>query len=182
MTALAGVDLDGRRAGRADALGVIGGLLVALDHRQRQTSMQALDGVHQQRGLAGAGTGHQVQREDAVLLEVRAVLRGIIVVLCQDVALDLHHARLGHARRMAAGGTEAEVQQAVGMVMLVMMVMGMHMAIDLAVLADMLVFVGAMPLDMDLTRSATACSTHKLLLYSTSNSLTRISVPPVACT
>jgi hypothetical protein len=36
VAALAGVDLDRRRAGGADAVGVVRGLLVAFDHRQRQ--------------------------------------------------------------------------------------------------------------------------------------------------
>ena len=66
MTALAGVDLDRRRAGRADAVGVVGCLLVALDDMDSQPITQHLDGLHQQRGLAGSGAGDEVQRQNAV--------------------------------------------------------------------------------------------------------------------
>jgi hypothetical protein len=41
VATLAGVDLDGRRAGGADAVGVVRGLLVALDHGQRQLGAAA---------------------------------------------------------------------------------------------------------------------------------------------
>jgi len=60
MTALAGVDLQRRYAGGADALGVAGGLLVALNHRDVEVIFQPDDGFGQQRGLAGTGTGHQI--------------------------------------------------------------------------------------------------------------------------
>ncbi len=55
MAALAGVDLDRGRAGRADALGVHRGLLIAFDDGDRQLALQALDGFDEQRGLARAG-------------------------------------------------------------------------------------------------------------------------------
>jgi hypothetical protein len=76
VAALAGVDLDGRRAGGADAVGVVRGLLVALDDTDRQArraDLERLDGGAQQRGLARAGTGDQVVGDDAVAGEVRPV-------------------------------------------------------------------------------------------------------------
>jgi hypothetical protein len=73
VAALAGVDLDGRRAGGADALGVVAGLLVAFDHRHRALPLSISMVLHQQRGLARAGAGHQVQREDAALGQSLAV-------------------------------------------------------------------------------------------------------------
>jgi len=42
MAALAGVDLHGGHAGSADALGVVGGLLVAFDHRHGQGRLQVV--------------------------------------------------------------------------------------------------------------------------------------------
>jgi hypothetical protein len=71
VAALAGVDLQRRRAGGADAVGVDAGLLVAFDHRHRQPAGEQLDGAHQQRGLARAGAGDEVQREDAALRQSR---------------------------------------------------------------------------------------------------------------
>jgi hypothetical protein len=72
MTALARVDLHCFGAGGPDALGVVAGLLVALDHADRQPPAQRLDCPGQQRGLARAGTGDQIQRKDAVCGEVPA--------------------------------------------------------------------------------------------------------------
>ena len=41
MAALAGVDLDRGRAGRANALGIHGSLLIALDHRDGNIALAA---------------------------------------------------------------------------------------------------------------------------------------------
>ena len=43
MAALSRIDLDGWRAGGADALRVIGGLLVAFDHGDRKPVLERLD-------------------------------------------------------------------------------------------------------------------------------------------
>ena len=51
VAALAGIDLRGRHAGGADALGVVGGLLVAFDDIDRHRALQQLDGLAEQRGL-----------------------------------------------------------------------------------------------------------------------------------
>jgi hypothetical protein len=93
---------------------------------------------------------------------------------------------------MAARSTQAEMQRTVlmGMRMIVRMVMTMivrvwvimHMAENLAVGTDMFVLLMVLSFDMNFARSASACRTHDESSYSTSNSLTRISVPPVACT
>ena len=63
---------------------------------------QHLDGAHQQRGLARAGAGHQVERENAAVGEPGAVALREAVVLGQDVALDLDHARCAAGARSAA--------------------------------------------------------------------------------
>ena len=51
MAPFAGVDLNRRRPGRADALGVHGGLLIALDHGKWQLAFQLGDRIGKQRGL-----------------------------------------------------------------------------------------------------------------------------------
>ena len=56
VTALAGIDLQRRGAGRTDAVGVIGGLLVALDDGDRMSGFQCLDRAAEQGRLAGART------------------------------------------------------------------------------------------------------------------------------
>jgi hypothetical protein len=113
MTALAGVDLQRRSAGGADALGVEAGLLVALDDAHRHRLGQGLqrgDRAHQQAGLAGAGAGHQVEGQNAPLGEPAAVVGGEAIVFGEDVLLDLHHLGLAHARRVGARRAMAEVQ------------------------------------------------------------------------
>src|SRR5690606_27529285 len=66
--------------------------------------------AHEQRGLARAGAGHQVEREDAARSQPGAVFRGAGVVLAEDVALDPDHLRLGQSRSMGVRRSGAEVQ------------------------------------------------------------------------
>ena len=99
MTGLAGVDLKCRRPGCPYALGVACGLLVALDDFYRPCAPQVLDGPHQQRGLARARAGHEVQRLHAARRELGAIRRRIAVVLLENVAFELHDpAAAGRAR------------------------------------------------------------------------------------
>jgi len=79
-------------AGGADTRGIVVGLLVALDNGEQLCSIQSSNGFHQQGGFAGAGTGDQIERKNSVPGKVAAVLIGIVVVLGENVALDLHHA------------------------------------------------------------------------------------------
>lgn len=118
VAALAGVDLHRRRTGRANALGVVLGLLVAFDDRRRHAPAERLQGLHQQGRLAGAGAGEKVDGEDAVVAKAGAVARGIGVVLGEDAVLQLHHALLA-----GAGGIVVRVVVSVGMVMAPMVVM-----------------------------------------------------------
>jgi hypothetical protein len=97
--------------GGADAVGVVGGLLVALDHGERLVA-QHLDGLDQKRRLAGAGGGHEVQRQHLPTPEKRPVLSGVAVVLRHDVGLDLDQALLAHAGHMDTGGAGAEMHVA----------------------------------------------------------------------
>jgi len=119
VATLAGVDLDRGGAGGADAVGVEAGLLVALDHRDVQAGrvlFQRFDGRAEQRGLARAGAGDQVERGHAVRFEVRPVLLRHAVIGAQDVGLQLDGARLAHARHRHAGRAGAEVQIAIARV------------------------------------------------------------------
>ena len=100
VTAGAGVDLDHRAAGAADPLGVERGLLVALDDRDRAPRRQVADGALQQRGLAGAGRAHQVEREDPRSASQARLSRGERVVLGQHVLLEHDRSRAGVRVRM----------------------------------------------------------------------------------
>ena len=177
MAALAGVDLDRGRAGGADAVGVEAGLLVALDHGHVQAGLarlERLDGGAQQRGLARAGAGDEVERGHTVRLEVRAVLLRHAVVGAQDVGLQLDGALLAHAGHRHAGRAGTEVQVAVGRV---------HR--DHAGLAARVLL--HMPGMGRAVVTASAHDTHdrspSTLLQSslTRISITRNSMPPVGC-
>jgi hypothetical protein len=135
-------------AGGADALGVVGGLLVAFDDADGQLVLEQFDGLAEQRGLAGTGAGNEVQREDAALVEPLAVGRGIGVVLGQDVLLDLHHARLAHAGHVGAGRAGAVVEIAGDAVFVMVMLFAMRVGVlafvrvGVAVLAAVAVVMG----------------------------------------
>ncbi len=120
VAAPAGVDLHGGSAGRADAIGVERGLLVALDHRNRNAAFERLDRAHEERRLAGARTRDEVEREDAAVAQRSPVRRRECIVLRKDVLLDLHDARRREAGRMRcaepAGGAEAMVVRAAAVV------------------------------------------------------------------
>ena len=135
VTALAGVDLQSRDAGGADAVGVMAGLLIALDHRQGVLVLEVLDAAGQQAGLAGAGAGDQVQGQDAPGLEPGAIGAGVLVVLAEDVLFDLHHAALAKARGVSVGGTQA-----------VMMVAGVPMEVWVLIRAQ----IGLVPMGVSM--------------------------------
>jgi hypothetical protein len=123
-----------------------------------------LDGLAQQRGLARAGAGHQIQRKNAALGQALAVLRGIGVVLGQDVLLDLHHAPRTHPRRVGVGRRIAVfvgVRVFVAMIALVGMAVTVPRAVGMHVL---MLVVGVFAVDLDLTGTAAACRAHSLLL------------------
>jgi hypothetical protein len=71
---------------------------------------QRFDGGAQQRGLARAGAGHQVQRRHAVRRKVRRLLRGDTRLLAQDVGFELDGTRLAHAGHRDPRRARAEVQ------------------------------------------------------------------------
>ena len=59
-----GVNLDSRHTGLADAIGVVAGLLVALDDPQRHFRTKRLERLYEQRGFSCSWARHQVQAED----------------------------------------------------------------------------------------------------------------------
>jgi hypothetical protein len=88
MAAGPGVHLHHRGAGGADALGVVGGRLIALDHRQR-SGLERADGALEEAGLAAARRAHQVERHHAVSIQPGGVVAGERVILRQHARLEL---------------------------------------------------------------------------------------------
>ena len=130
VAALAGVDLYRRNASGADPLGVVRGLLIALDHRNWLLALQIGNGLDQQRGLAGARTRDEIQREHPCLREARAVDIGQIIVLAENIALDLDDAFLAQASDMHTGKAAATMDRlAGGVVGMRMVVIGVVMMI-----------------------------------------------------
>jgi hypothetical protein len=186
VAALAGIDLQRGDTGGANPLGVVGGLLVALDDADRHLPLQRFDGPDQQRGLARTGTRHEVERKDAPLVEPPAVGRGIGIVLGENVLLDLHHARLAHAGRMDASRAGAVIEIAGDAVLVVTMFVPVRMGMRAAMLVrvarrravvmnmDMLMrLVARFARDLRFSCSATANRTHRV----TSRSPTRSRSP-----
>ena len=88
MAAGAGVDLHDRRTGGADALAVVRGRLIALQHIERQLAAQIADRAFEQRGLAGAGGADQVERQDLAAEKPAAVLLRQRIVLGEDARFE----------------------------------------------------------------------------------------------
>jgi hypothetical protein len=145
VAALAGIDLQGGDTGCPDALGIVRGLLITLDHAYRQLAFEQLYGFDQQRRLAGTGAGNQIEGKNAPLVKSLTIRCGVGVVLGQDVLLDLHHPRLAQARHMRPGRAGAVVEIAgdamfvvtvfvsVGMAMLMLATMDMRMGVFTAI-------------------------------------------------
>ncbi len=93
VATFAGVDLHRRNAGGADAFGVASGLLVTADHHDGKGVAQGLSGLNQQRGLAGAGAGDQIQHQHAAIREQPAVAGGELGVFRQNVLFQADPAR-----------------------------------------------------------------------------------------
>jgi len=85
MAPFAGIDLHRRRSGSANPLGIVGGLLIAADDRDRKFSAERLHGLTQQGGFARSGAGHQIQREHPASSEQLPVFPSKSGVLCQNV-------------------------------------------------------------------------------------------------
>ena len=100
MAAFAGVDLNRRGAGGADARGVVHRLLIAFNHRAGGFLFQPQQGFRQQGGFAGAGAGDQIQHQLVFRGEARAVAGGQTVVFIQHVDFHFQHPPLALARRM----------------------------------------------------------------------------------
>jgi len=115
VTALAGVDLHRRHPGFPDPLGIQLGLLIAFDHQQgklRLGALQAAQGFAQQRGLAGAGTGNQVERKNPVILEALAVAQRNLLVRPKNIFLQTDGTRDAKPRHRHSRGVCAKVERA----------------------------------------------------------------------
>ena len=139
VAAFAGVDLQRWHTGGADALGVVGSLLITFDDLDGDRVLEQFDGLDEQARLARTRAGNEIERKHAVLVEPGAVLRSVAVVLAQDVAFDLHHARLAHAGDVGTRRAGAEIE----VVVVVMVIVAMRMTVVVGVLAvmDMLMHV-----------------------------------------
>jgi len=101
MTGGARRNLHGRYAASTDARRVILGLQVALDDRDPVALGQRVDGGFKQRGLSRPRRGHQIDDQDTVLIEVRAIMRGETVVRAAQIAQHLDDERRT-SRRLTA--------------------------------------------------------------------------------
>lgn len=93
MTGPLGVDLQGLDPLLGDPFGIKTALDVALDDPDTNTFLQTFDGLFQEAGLSGAGTGHEIDDEQTISIEDFPVLLGHSFVDFQDVP---NYRDLGH--------------------------------------------------------------------------------------
>ncbi len=91
VTARAGVDLLDRYAGCGDAVSVVRGLLVSLEHAEAQT-VEIGQGPLQNRGFAGAGRADQIEHEQLVRCKGGPVAGCQTLILGQQVFFDTNSA------------------------------------------------------------------------------------------
>lgn len=142
--------------------------------------LQLGHGANQKRGFSGAGARDQVEDEQVVGAEARAVVGGKPIVLAENVTLDLDDAVAAHAGDLLACRVGAAIDQSaiagrviMMMVMVVAVPMMMRMIVPMGMIMGMImgVFCGRFGI------AATAYRAHQ----STSSSLTRMSSPSVTC-
>ncbi|WP_414646004.1 MULTISPECIES: hypothetical protein [Bradyrhizobium] len=80
--------MNNRRASRANAFGIIRGLLVAFDDADRASALELGHGADEQRRFACTGTGHKIKRQQVIGHEERAIIRRYPIVLAKYVASD----------------------------------------------------------------------------------------------
>jgi len=97
-------------------IGIVRGLLVTLDHGDRQAGLERVDSCNQQRGLAGAGTGNEIQRQSSQTAQSCPIFIGIAAVLRQNILLDPHQPHLADAADMDCRRAAAKMQIAIGVV------------------------------------------------------------------
>jgi hypothetical protein len=88
VAARAGVDLHHVATGGADALGVVRGLLITLDHAEAELAPQVAKQALQQAGLAGSRRADEVQRQNAAPGKPAAIALRQLVVLGEQVLLE----------------------------------------------------------------------------------------------
>ena len=90
------MELDALHSGTGDGLGVYGGVDVGFHHADAQLVLQFLDGAEKRRRLAGAGRGHEIEKERFLLLETGADAVCLAVVVGKNAFLDLDDADIIH--------------------------------------------------------------------------------------
>jgi len=180
VTAFTGVNLNRRDARRSNALRIVRCLLVAFDDDDRMPGLEVSYGSQQELSLAGSRARYEIECEYSGRGEADAILRGITVILRQQVALDLEDAVLAHPRHVHAGEPIAVMQRtfvvSVFMIEVVAMVgVTMIMIVRMDMSMRMKLIAGRAGLD-PLVSAAANCAHH-----STSRSLRRMSVPAVIC-
>lgn len=110
VATFAGIDLNRRRTRSPYTLGIMAGLLITLNHTDRQPPLQTFNRCGQQRCFAGPRTGNQIQRQGPKLGKHPPILRRVGIVLAQNILLDPHHPLLRQARRVRMCRTFPEVQ------------------------------------------------------------------------
>ena len=133
MAAGTGVDLDHRAAGGADALGVVGGGLVALYHEDAHLVAQRTDGAFQQAGFAGTRRTHQVQREHLTALEPAAIAFGQSLILGQNVLFEDDGATVYAGMQRGARVGRRRVRMVVVVRMRVVMIVRRIMAVGMPI-------------------------------------------------
>ncbi len=209
MAALAGVDLDRRRARGANALRVVRRLLIALDDGDREPIFQFADRADQQRCLSRSRARHEIQRESPRLRQTRAVLGGVAIVLGKNVAFDFDDAVLGEPGDVNASRPRAEINcgrrvfmrrmivpmpRAMSVTVIVRVIVGMRVIVVVGVRVIVGVVVVMRMAMSPLMRMAVLYFKTRFSLdarrsatadcahHSTSNSFTRMSSPDVTCT
>ena len=104
VAALARVDLNGLRAGRADAVSVVRRFLIAFDHGDRELlGISAADRFGEQLSLSGSGARNEVQSEDVMLCKEGAVPGCNSVVAGKDVFFNGDRGLVGVVVLMSMG-------------------------------------------------------------------------------
>jgi hypothetical protein len=121
VAALARVDLNGLRAGRADAVSVVRRFLIAFDHGDRELlGISAADRFGEQLSLSGSGARNEVQSEDVMLCKEGAVPGCNSVVAGKDVFFNGDRGLVGVVVLMSMG---MFMIVRVGMIMVVIVMM-----------------------------------------------------------
>jgi len=109
MAGSAGVDLYRRDAQAGDAVGVNARSDIALDHADAQPTPQRFDGALDEAGLARPGRGHDVQDENALLVEQAPVFLRNLLVGAQNIFNNLDFQDTSPLRGVQDAGCKMQI-------------------------------------------------------------------------